>query len=86
MPENIVPPDAVVESNKSNLLEENNAVTAPLGAVESDDETFKTVSFSALKARAPEVYDATLKGIAGTIISQMRRSNERIKKNIKGIT
>lgn len=78
----LVPPDAVVQANQSNLAEESTPDDVPSGEV--DEEGFKTASFSALKNKAPEVFDAMTQGITTTILSQMRRSNERIKKNIKG--
>ena len=81
---NLVPPDAIVGANQSNLAEQEANGAVPNG--EADEEGFKTTSFNALKNKAPEVYTATVQGIAGTIINQMKRSNERIKKNIKGIT
>ncbi|MFT4553097.1 MAG: hypothetical protein ACI9S8_001732 [Chlamydiales bacterium] len=80
---NLIPPDAIVEANQANLADAEAGSNTPNG--EADEEGFKTVSFSALHRKAPEVYQATLQGITTTILNQMRRSNERIRKNIKGL-
>lgn len=45
--------------------------------------TTQISSLNDLKAKAPEVYDAMLKGIAQNIISEMREAQERLKKKMR---
>ena len=79
--QNIIPSINLTETIKTPQQEE----LAKLPKEEEEREGFKNVSgFDQLKEKAPEVYQASLRGIANRIITDMKRSQERVKKAIKG--
>jgi hypothetical protein len=64
--------DAIQEANAGQKT------TSGTGAAGEADSNTVIRSLSDLKEKAPKVYDQMMKGIAQTIISQMKHSQERI--------
>ncbi|MBT3394152.1 MAG: hypothetical protein HN411_03460 [Waddliaceae bacterium] len=62
------------------VVDENVAAALNAEKVASYTNASTVSSLEDLKKKAKKVYDQMMKGIAQTIITQMRRSQERIKK------
>lgn len=81
MSDPVANPADVLQSQQAQQVDQTaNPAKLPGGDVNS---ATMVSSLAELKEKAPDVYKQTLKGIASTILGQMQRSQDRLKKIIR---